>query len=199
MSDTPERKWRTIRDLGVGPVAEDPVVLSEAEEDLAETPEFSGQSADGVDPGEVEQIPIPSGPQRVLVAYPAAATRRLVRETLENFTDSIVETTSDPVRAFEMALQKPYRIFLFALDFGEMNGSILYELICKVYSTGHGPKKLAPGVIFIRESKEVAVSEEMVRDARVKDIVSKPIRIDRLLRSVDGILEIYDPTSTGEG
>ena len=131
----------------------------------------------------------------VLIAFPSSATNRLLRESFENFTHSRVETTTDAVRAFEMALQKPYRVFLFAYEFEQMEGTLLYELICKVYSTGGGPKKIAPGVIFIRENKDVTVSEDWIRDARVKDIISKPIRIDRLLRAVRGILEIHDPTS----
>lgn len=197
MSERPERKWKTIRDLGLGPVADDPVVIEEEDPAVEEGADFSGQAGEGIDQEQPESEPVPAGPQRVLVAFPSAPTNRLLRETLENFTHSRVDTTSDPVRAFEMALQKPYRILFLGFEFEEMSGPVLYELICRIHSTGNGPKQIAPGVIFVRESKDVKVSEEIIRDARVKDIISKPIRIDRLLRSVEGILEIHDPTTAG--
>lgn len=185
-----DRKWKTIRDLGKElPGEEESTLLDAAEEEEQMIAEAAADS------GTTETLAEPVGIQDVLVAFPSAATNRLLRETLENFTHSRIETTTDAIRAFEMALQKPYRIFLFAYEFDQMEGTLLYELLCKVYSTGAGPKPLAPGVIFIRESKEVPVSEEWVRDARVKDIISKPIRIDRLLRAVKGILEIHDPTT----
>lgn len=178
MPEPSPRKWRTLRSFG-------------AEEEHAE---FSGASAEGID---LAPVHAPVGPQPVLLVLPSAPTSRLVRETLENFTEAKVDSTSDPVRAFEMALQKPYRVLIFAMEIGEMAGPILYELIAKACSTGYGPRRLAPGVIFVRESREVAVSDELVRDARVKDILSKPIRIERLLRSVEGILEKKDPTARG--
>jgi CheY-like chemotaxis protein len=179
-----DRKWRTIRDL-----------RKEPSEDNAEESELLVEGDSDSDAKGSSYASEPIGVQDVLIAFPSSATNRLLRESFENFTHSRVETTTDAVRAFEMALQKPYRVFLFAYEFEQMEGTLLYELICKVYSTGGGPKKIAPGVIFIRENKDVTVSEDWIRDARVKDIISKPIRIDRLLRAVRGILEIHDPTS----
>ncbi len=179
-----DRKWRTIRDLG-----------KEPSEDNAEESELLVEGDSDSDAEGSSYASEPIEVQDVLIAFPSSATNRLLRESFESFTHSRVETTTDAVRAFEMALQKPYRVFLFAYEFEQMEGTLLYELICKVYSTGGGPKKIAPGVIFIRENKDVTVSEDWIRDARVKDIISKPIRIDRLLRAVRGILELHDPTS----
>lgn len=137
---------------------------------------------------------VPDAGNRILVAHEVASTSRLIRETLENFTEAEVETTADPVRAFELALQKPYRRFFFAMQVGELSGAILYDLISKAYANGRASRTLAPGVVFIREKSDPQLSHELVRDARVKDTISKPIRIERLLKTVEDIFEVRDPT-----
>lgn len=134
-------------------------------------------------------------PARVLVIQSVAATTRLIRETLENFTNAEVVTTSDPLRGFELALQKEYRLFLFGMQVGELSGPLLYELISKTYSAGWAPTRLAPGVVFIREGEDPPLPEELSRDVRVKDVIRKPVRIDRLLRAIGPSIEILDPTS----
>jgi CheY-like chemotaxis protein len=130
----------------------------------------------------------------VLVAHPAAPTARLVRETLEQFAGAKVFATGDPLRAFELALQRRYALFLFAMRFGELTGPTLYELISMACAAGRGPRLVAPAVIFVREKDEPKPPESLARDVRVKAILGKPIRIERLLDSVGGVLEIRDPT-----
>lgn len=134
-------------------------------------------------------------PERVLVVLPVASTTRLIRETLRNFTEAEVVSTSDPLRGFELALQRSYRIFLFGMQIGELSGPMLYELISKAYATDHGPKRLAPGVVFIREEEDPKLPGELVRDVRVKAVISKPVKIDRLLKAVDGAVRVLDPTA----
>ncbi|MDA7920965.1 hypothetical protein N9B73_04345 [Verrucomicrobiales bacterium] len=131
---------------------------------------------------------------KVLVAHGVTSTSRLIRETLENFTEAEVETTSDPIRAFELALQKPFRRFFFAMQVGELSGAMLYELISKAYANGSATRTLAPGVVFIREKSDPQLPAELARDARIKGSISKPIRIERLLKSVEDIFEVRDPT-----
>jgi hypothetical protein len=72
---------------------------------------------------------------------------------------------------------------------------LLYELISKAYACGIGNRKLAPAVVFIREKDDPKLPEELERDVRVKDVVSKPIRIERLLKAVGSIVEVKDPTA----
>jgi hypothetical protein len=74
---------------------------------------------------------------------------------------------------------------------------MLYELISKAYTAGRGTKRQAPGVIFVREKEDAKLPGELNRDARIKDVISKPIRIERLLEAVSGILDPRDPTSAG--
>ena len=131
----------------------------------------------------------------MLIAHPVASTARLIRETLENFTNCRAVTTADPLRAFELALQKRFGLFLFAMQTGELSGPMLYELISKACTAGRGPRLLAPAVIFVREKDDPQVPEVFTRDARVKDVLHKPIRIERLLESVAGVLVVRDPTA----
>jgi len=187
MESPAERKWTTLRNIaspqeksGGGEVL--PTVSDLVAEELPE----------GMERPEAEAE---AGPLHVLVAHPVASTSRLIRETLENFTSCRVVSTPDPLRAFELALQRRYGLFFFGMISGELSGPMLYELISKAYSSGHGPKLLAPGVIFIREKDDPKLPEELNRDPRVKDVISKPIRIERLLEAVKGVLELRDPTA----
>jgi len=77
---------------------------------------------------------------------------------------------------------------------GELSGATLYELISKACTAGRGPRLLAPAVIFVREKDDPKLPEALTRDARVKDVINKPIRIERLLEAVGGVLEVRDPT-----
>lgn len=135
------------------------------------------------------------GEVRILVIHPNAATTRLVRETVENFTDAKVDATADPLRGFELALQKQYRLFFFAMQMEELSGPMFYELVSKAYSAGRGDKRIAPGVVFIREKEDPKLSDELARDVRVKDVLTKPLRIERLLQPVATVTEVRDPTA----
>lgn len=189
-----------------------PSPASEPEADLPETvPIAEGEDAaspisqtaipedallEAVVPGPPAEVTEPSpGPVEVLIAHPVASTARLIRETLENFTDCRVVATADPLRAFELALQKRFGLFLFAMQAGELSGPMLYELISKACTGGRGPRLLAPAVIFVREKGDPQLPEVLTRDARVRDVLHKPIRIERLLQSVEGVLEVRDPTA----
>ena len=199
MPGTPERKWTNLRsipprptrdagDESAGPVDEpvDGEACGEVEAPVKEMPH------------EIPASPVVLGERddeaSVLVAHPTASTTRLIRETLEQFTGARVFTTADPLRAFELSLQRSYRIFVFAMQFEDLSGPMLYELISKACAAGRGARILAPGVVFIREKDDPRLPDSLSRDVRVKDVLSKPVRIERLLESVGGALEVRDPT-----
>lgn len=190
MAGTPERKWTPLRKIA-SPQGEIPSGAPSAmlpEEQIpAET--------NAVEPAALSSGP--EGPVSILVAHPVASTARLIRETLEQFTGATVYSTADPLRAFELALQRRHGLFFFAMQIGELGGPMLYEMISKACSTGHGPYPLAPGVVFVREKDDPKLPEALSRDVRVKDVLSKPIRIERLLESVKGVLAVKDPTQRG--
>ncbi|MBP83011.1 MAG: hypothetical protein CMO61_04090 [Verrucomicrobiales bacterium] len=196
MESRSQKTWKTLRKIsssqeeseGTVPANEEEIVRTEPSacradavvgEEKPETFDGAGKSGDSI---------------KVLVAHPVSSTSRLIRETLESFTELEVETTSNFLRAFELALQKRYEMFFFGMSIGDLDGSLLYEMISKVYACGKSVRKLAPAVVFIRE-KDEKISEELERDVRVKDVVSKPIRIERLLKAVESIVEVKDPTT----
>ena len=142
-------------------------------------------------PESAEPSPPPEGDHeenRVLVVNTLAPTTRLIRETLENFTDTKVEMTSDFLRGFELALQKRYRLFFFGIRIGDYEGPLLYELISKAYTTGHGSQKLAPAVVFLRDRDDPRLPRELERDVRVKDVLSKPFSPRAILQQVEAII-----------
>lgn len=200
MESPAERKWTTLRNIASpqekspGEVVESVVPGTAVVDSAIEPDEAADPEGEAVAPPAPTPVRTPSGPVEVLIAHPAASTARLIRETLENFTDCRVVTTSDPLRAFELALQKRFGLFLFAMQTGELSGPMLYELISKACTAGRGPRLLAPAVIFVREKDDPKLPDVLTRDARVKDVLNKPIRIERLLQAVEGILVVRDPT-----
>ncbi|MBL9153553.1 MAG: hypothetical protein JNK37_13750 [Verrucomicrobiales bacterium] len=131
---------------------------------------------------------------RVLVVHPAASTGRLIRESLQNFTQAEIDLSPDTSHGFEMALSRRYHLFIFALHLPDMDGPLLYEMISKAYAAfREGESRTAPGVIFVREPEERLPPPEISRDARVKGILSKPLSIERLLDAVKSTLPMRDP------
>lgn len=174
MGNVPDRKnWTSLRKGGARPV-ESPSV-----EEVAQTPESSG-------------------PPAVLVVNQFASTYRLIRESLENFTNARVQTSPNSLHAFEKALQNEYKLFIFGLHMPDLDGPVLYELISTAYVYGGRKRKIPPAVLFVREKDDPRPPDELSRDARVKAILMKPIRIERLLQSVEGVLEREDPLGTAD-
>jgi len=173
------------------PVIPTPAVAPPAEEEtfppIYDLPEATPQvSVELPDP--VEETPL------VLVVHPVATTSRLIRETLENFTSAKVETTPDPVRGLELALLHSYRVYFFAMKMPELSGPTLYEMISTAHRIGRGTAPLAPGLVLVREREDPKLPDDLINDARIKGVVTKPIRIERLLESIKGALELRDPT-----
>ena len=208
MEGHPQKKWKTLRKIG-SPQEESEGTVPANKEEIVRTglpPSIMEELAEVKKTEPVVPTPLSTPalkpettsddePVRVLVAHPVVSTARLMRETLENFTSAEVETTPNFLRAFELALQKRYEMFFFGMSIGDLDGPLLYELISKAYACGTGLRKLAPAVVFVREKDDPKLPEELERDVRVKDVVSKPLRIDRLLKAVESIVEVRDPTA----
>ena len=185
MGNNPDKKhWTTLRKIG--PVQAESPEVDELEKDVEIVEDEPQQE-------EVIEEPVKTGPPRVLVVNEFSSTYRLIRESLENFTNAIVQTSPDPLHAFEKALQAEYDLFIFGLHMPGLEGPVLYELITKAYAYGNKERKIPPAVIFVREKGDPRPPDELSRDARVKDILVKPLQIERLLKSVEGILDRKDP------
>ena len=134
----------------------------------------------------------PAEKPRILVAHDDVGTLRLIREALGSFAVCDVDTSPTAEYAYELGLQRDYRLFLFGLNLPVLHGELLYELLSKAYPFCHEGKKLAPAVIYIGDESTVPRLHELKRDARVKDVLMKPLGIARLLESLDGVVEMRE-------
>ena len=84
---------------------------------------------------------------------------------------------------------------MFSLTLPEIHGELLYELISKAYLHCHEGLRTAPAVIFLGDQSHATRVEELQRDVRVKGVIMRPIRLDRLLEKAHQILPAKDPAS----
>lgn len=124
----------------------------------------------------------------VLVAHEEVSTMRLIRDSLLGFTLCEVDTCLSGDSAFERCLQRRYKLIVLSLHLPVVSGELLYELIAKVHHYGHGIGRSAPPVIFVGEPSDQIRAEELQRDARVKAVLIKPLRIDKILAKAKQIL-----------
>jgi CheY-like chemotaxis protein len=124
---------------------------------------------------------------KVLLVHPDPAITRLVRDTLEAFCDCQVEVTTASLAGYERALQKDYRLYLFALRMDPLEGPLLYELIATAHQYAQ-PGRATPAVIFLCEAADIARQETLLRDARIKGVLLTPPKIGQLLEKVSGLL-----------
>jgi DNA-binding response OmpR family regulator len=145
------------------------------------------------------QAPGTSAKECALVLHEDVAVSRLIREAMERFTIAEVVTTPDAEYAFELALQRDYKLFVFHLNAPVLGGELLYELISKAYRhCGTGYRKL-PAVIYLGDSQDSLKYEELLRDARVKGILMKPLSIERLLERAGSVLAKREDLKEGKG
>ena len=126
---------------------------------------------------------------RILVVHEDVGTLRLIREALLEFTVCDVDTSPKADYAFELALQREYRLFFFSLTVPLLPGELLYDLVSKAYLHCHAGARTAPAVVYVADGQTPGQLDELKRDARVKDTLMKPVTIDRVLKCVGGVLE----------
>ena len=129
---------------------------------------------------------------RILAVHDDVGTLRLIREALGNFAVCDIDTSPTAEYAYELGLQREYKLFLFGLHLPVLHGELLYDLLGKAYPYCHEGKRVAPPVIYIGDESTVPRLHELKRDARVKDVVLKPLGIARLLESVKGLIEMRE-------
>ncbi|MEO0414064.1 MAG: hypothetical protein AAF226_03815 [Verrucomicrobiota bacterium] len=144
----------------------------------------------------LDESPEPKGPPRVLVVHHVPSTHRLVKESIENFTDAEVDATSDILHAFSMAVSRDYDLFIFGIELPAISGSLLYELIGQAYAHGQASYRQLPAIVFVREEGAAQLSEDLARDVRVKAVWSKPLEIERMIETLRGIANFQDPTES---
>lgn len=126
---------------------------------------------------------------RILAVHEDVGTLRLIRETLLEFTECEVDTSPKADYAFELALQREYKLFFFGLTTPMLPGELLYDLVSKAYLHCHAGARTAPAVVYVADAGSAVQAKGLQSDARVKGVLMKPVTIDRVLNCVEGVLE----------
>lgn len=134
--------------------------------------------------------PPPRSPDlaRVLLAEESLSYRRVTREALMAFRNCEVDDCPTGEHAFEMALRRPYDLFIFAIPLPDIHGVLLDRLLSRAYPLAHPGRHTAPPVIFIVRSIDSAAFHEVQRDARVRGSLSYPPKLDALLALTQTLL-----------
>jgi hypothetical protein len=134
-------------------------------------------------PGDVQIAVVPDDAPRVLAVHPDVGVLRLVREALAGHNLG-VDTSPTPERAFEVALQREYHLFIFALDIPRVPGEVLYHMIDTAYRYGGRKPRYAPGVVYTAAGVAQGTADDLARDARVKAVISEPLERSRVVSAV---------------
>ncbi len=124
---------------------------------------------------------------RILVVDDDIALARLIREALTAHFHCEVDATPNAEYAFELALKKRYRLFIFDFSMPMIDGAMLFALIGKVYDHVH-PPLVVPPLILISGRGDDARAQELMKEPGVRAFLSKPFAIERLLQKVREVL-----------
>ena len=111
-----------------------------------------------------------------------------MREALTAFRHCEVDDAPSGERAFELALRRPYDLFLFALDLADLPGDQLDRLLAQAYPRAHPGRHSSPPVIFLTAHPSHPLIATLRANARVLGTLSLPPKIDTLLTLTQRIL-----------
>ena len=126
---------------------------------------------------------------RVLASYHDTGTLRLLRDSVSNLLNIGIDTSPSAEYAYEMAIKRPYSLFIFGYHMPNLNGVLLYDLLYKVYPSLYEGIRKCPAVIFIGEEDDIKMSDQVKRDARVKGFLVRPLSIDRIIDVIETSLK----------
>lgn len=133
-------------------------------------------------------LPTVSPPPRVLLAEESLPFRRVIREALTSFRQCEVDETPSAESAFELALRRPYQLFIFSVNLPDMSGILLDRLLSRAYPLAHPGSHTAPPVILMVRNEDTASHPNLTRDARVRGVMPYPPKLDLLLSLTAGLL-----------
>ena len=125
----------------------------------------------------------------VLIVDDDVEILRFLRETLTALAYCAVDTTPNPQYAFELALRKPYDLFVFDFQMPLVDGAVLYTFIRKVHDLGLvAAARPAPPLLLLSGHGEQRGARDLLREPGVRGLLPKPFTIQRLLAAVEGCL-----------
>lgn len=133
----------------------------------------------------------------MLLAEESLPYRRVIREALVSFRQCRVDDAPNAERAFEMALQRPYQLFIFSLNLPDMSGAMLDRLLARAYPLAHPGSHTAPPVIFLLRPTELMAFQDLQRDVRVRGSLDYPPKLESLLALTATLLrDRFSPASS---
>lgn len=131
-------------------------------------------------------MPATAAARSILVVDDEVDILRFLRETLGAFTTCAVDTSPSSEYAFELALKKPYDLFLFDFSMPVIDGALLHQLIRKTYQLGPwSPPRALPPLILLSGHGEKPRAQKLLHEPGVRGLLAKPFSIDRLLAKVE--------------
>ena len=121
--------------------------------------------------------------KKILIVDDDVALMRVTREALTSFLHCEVDSSPRPEYGFELALKKSYDLLIFDFSMPMIDGAMLFFLIGKVYEMSQ-PPRLIPPLLLISGRGDEKRAQELLREAGVHGLLSKPYAISRLLERV---------------
>lgn len=129
-----------------------------------------------------------TGPARVLLAEENLPFRRVIREALTSFRHCEVNDCPTAERAFELALSRPYQLFILAVQLPDISGITIDRLIAHAYPLTHKSSHTAPPVIFLARAEDGGAISAIQRNVRLRGTLTYPPKLDALLTLTAGLL-----------
>ena len=130
-------------------------------------------------------------PKRVLVVDDDTGVLRIIREALQSFLQCEVDTSPKPEYGFELALKKNYDLMIFDFSMPMIDGTLLFDLISKVYDNAR-PARIVPPLLLVSGQGADERARELLKEARVRGFLAKPFTINRLLQKVKECLPEFE-------
>jgi CheY-like chemotaxis protein len=123
------------------------------------------------------------GPRKILIVDDDVALLRIVREALTTCLVCEVDTSPDPAYGFELALKKPFDLFIFDFSMPMIDGAMLFFLIGKAYDHANPPRTIPP-LVLVSGKGEAERAQDLLKEPGVRGLVPKPFSINRLIEKV---------------
>ena len=132
--------------------------------------------------------------KRILVADDDMSLTRLISEALRTRFHCEVDATPNPEYAFELALKKRYRLFVFDFSMPMIDGAMLFALIGKVYNHVNPPLPVPPLILISGRGDEMR-AQELMKEIGVRGFLPKPFPMNRLMEKIREIAPDFEPAS----
>jgi response regulator RpfG family c-di-GMP phosphodiesterase len=80
-------------------------------------------------------------------------------------------------------LKRDYDLLIFDFSMPMIDGAMLFFLISRVYENSQ-PPRVVPPLILISGKGDEARAQELLKEPRVRGLISKPFAINRLVQKV---------------